>query len=238
MAFTQETIDFSQLSEKEIKSKLSELNIPLTATEVLKVQKDMLKRPPSLAELVLFSIQGSEHCSYKSSRNHLKRFTTEGPDVVLGAKEDAGVVSIAKDNNGDRWCIVMSHESHNHPSQIVPYEGAATGVGGNVRDVLCMGAEVIACSDSLRFGEINESKTKWIHEGVVSGIAGYGNPLGIPNIGGDLYYHSGYNENCLVTLVTLGIVREHDIIHSYAPKDADKYDLILVGKATDNSGFG
>ena len=135
MAFTQETIDFSQLSEKEIKAKLSELNIPLTTTEVLKVQKDMLKRPPSLAELVLFSIQGSEHCSYKSSRNHLKGFTTEGPDVILGAKEDAGVVSIATDNNGDRWCIVMSHESHNHPSQIVPYEGAATGVGGNVRDV-------------------------------------------------------------------------------------------------------
>ena len=238
MAYTQETIDFSQLSEKGIKAKLSELNIPLTTSEVLKIQKDMLKRPPSLAELILFSIQGSEHCSYKSSRNHLKSFTTEGPDVVLGAKEDAGVVSIATDNKGDRWCVVMSHESHNHPSQIVPYEGAATGVGGNVRDVLCMGAEVIACSDSLRFGEIEKSKTKWIHEGVISGIAGYGNPLGIPNIGGDLYYHSGYNENCLVTLVTLGVVRENDIIHSYAPKNADKYDLILIGKATDNSGFG
>jgi phosphoribosylformylglycinamidine synthase subunit PurL len=238
MAFTKEIIDFSKLSEKEIKLKLSELNIPLTTTEALKIQNEMLKRPPSLAELILFSIQGSEHCSYKSSRNHLKKFTTKGPNVVLGAKEDAGVVSIATDNNGDRWCIVMSHESHNHPSQIVPYEGAATGVGGNVRDVLCMGAEVIACSDSLRFGEINKSKTKWIHDGVVSGIAGYGNPLGIPNIGGDLYYHSGYNENCLVTLVTLGIVKERDIIHSYAPKNADKYDLILVGKATDNSGFG
>ena len=98
MAFTQETIDFSQLSEKGIKAKLSELNIPLTTSEVLKIQKDMLKRPPSLAELILFSIQGSEHCSYKSSRNHLKNFTTEGPDVVLGAKEDAGVVSIATDN--------------------------------------------------------------------------------------------------------------------------------------------
>ncbi|MFL2997697.1 MAG: hypothetical protein ACJZ1Q_02970 [Candidatus Neomarinimicrobiota bacterium] len=128
MAYTQETIDFSQLSEKGIKAKLSELNIPLTTSEVLKIQKDMLKRPPSLAELILFSIQGSEHCSYKSSRNHLKSFTTEGPDVVLGAKEDAGVVSIATDNKGDRWCVVMSHESHNHPSQIVPYEGAATGV--------------------------------------------------------------------------------------------------------------
>ena len=86
--------------------------------------------------------------------------------------------------------VVMSHESHNHPSQIVPYEGAATGVGGNVRDVCCMGAEVIATTDSLRFGDIQSNKTKWIHDGVVDGIGGYGNPLGIPNIGGDIYYHS------------------------------------------------
>ncbi len=238
MAFTKEIIDFSELSADEVQKKLTELNIPLTVEEALKIQNEMLGRAPSLAELVLFSIQGSEHCSYKSSRKHLKQFTTEGPDVVLGAKEDAGVVAIAKDGDGHRWCIVMSHESHNHPSQIVPYEGAATGVGGNVRDVMCMGAEVIACTDSFRFGEIKNNKTKWIHDGVVAGVAGYGNPLGIPNIGGDLYYHSGYNENCLVTLVTLGIVREDRIIHSYAPKNAKDYDLVLVGKPTDNSGFG
>ena len=238
MAFTKETIDFSKIDTEQIQKKLTELNIPLTVKETLKIQNEMLGRAPSLAELVLFSIQGSEHCSYKSSRKHLKKFTTEGPDVVLGAKEDAGVVCITEDNDGHRWCIVMSHESHNHPSQIVPYEGAATGVGGNVRDVMCMGAEVIACTDSLRFGEIKKNKTKWIHDGVVAGIAGYGNPLGIPNIGGDLYYHEGYNENCLVTLVTLGIVREDHIIHSYAPKDASNYDLILIGKPTDNSGFG
>ena len=238
MSFTQELVDFTGLSDPEIKTKLVELNIPLTVEEVLKIQNDMLGRAPSLSELILFSIQGSEHSSYKSSRNHLKQFTTEGPDVVLGAKEDAGVVAVATDNDGHRWCVVMSHESHNHPSQIVPYEGAATGVGGNVRDVMCMGAEVIACTDSLRFGEIKNNKTKWIHDGVVAGIAGYGNPLGIPNIGGDLYYHEGYNENCLVTLVTLGIVREDNIIHSYAPQDADGYDLVLIGKPTDNSGFG
>ena len=238
MSFTKETIDLSGLNNNQIKSKLSELNIALTPEEGRKIQEEMLGRPASIAELVLFSIQGSEHCSYKSSRNHLKQFITEGPDVVLGAKEDAGVVAIAKDNSGKRWCIVMSHESHNHPSQIVPYEGAATGVGGNVRDVLCMGAEVIACSDSFRFGDINHNKTKWIHDGVVAGVAGYGNPLGIPNIGGDIYYNSGYNDNCLVTLVTLGIVREDHIIHSYAPKNADGYDLILIGKPTDNSGFG
>jgi len=238
MAFTSEIIDFSRLKSDAIQTKLSELNIPLTPEEALKIQNEMLGRAPSLAELVLFSIQGSEHCSYKSSRSHLKQFTTEGPDVILGAKEDAGVVSIATDHEGHRWCVVMSHESHNHPSQIVPYEGAATGVGGNVRDVMCMGAEVIACTDSFRFGEINRNKTKWIHDGVVAGIAGYGNPLGIPNISGDIYYHEGYNENCLVTLVTLGIVREDHIIHSYAPKNADGYDLILIGKPTDNSGFG
>tara|TARA_Y100000748_G_C15502000_1_gene490472 strand:+ start:3492 stop:5831 length:2340 start_codon:yes stop_codon:yes gene_type:complete len=238
MSFTKETIDLSGLDDNQIKAKLSELNIPLTPEEGKKIQHEMLGRPASLAELVLFSIQGSEHCSYKSSRTHLKQFVTNGPDVVLGAKEDAGVVAVAKDNSGNRWCIVMSHESHNHPSQIVPYEGAATGVGGNVRDVMCMGAEVIACTDSFRFGNISNSKTKWIHDGVVAGVAGYGNPLGIPNIGGDIYYHSGYNENCLVTLVTLGVVREDHIIHSYAPENANGYDLILIGKPTDNSGFG
>ena len=172
MAFTKEIVDFSKLDSVDIQKKLTELNIPLTPEEALKIQNEMRGRALSLAELVLFSIQGSEHCSYKSSRKHLKLFSTESPDVVLGAKEDAGVVAVAQDNSGKRWCIVMSHESHNHPSQIVPYEGAATGVGGNVRDVMCMGAEVIACTDSFRFGEIRRNKTKWNHDGVVSGGAG------------------------------------------------------------------
>ncbi len=238
MPLTKEIVDFSGLSNREVEDKLLELNISITASEALMIQNEMLGRPPSITELVLFSIQGSEHCSYKSSRKHLKRFTTGGPDVVLGAKEDAGVISVATDDEGFRWCVVMSHESHNHPSQIVPYEGAATGVGGNVRDVMCMGAEVVACTDSLRFGDIKRNKTRWIHDGVVAGIAGYGNPLGIPNLGGDIYYDDGYNENCLVTIVTLGIVREDHVIHSYAPKDAEGYDLILIGKPTDNSGFG
>ena len=154
MSFTKEVVDFKNLDTNGIKKRLAELNIPLSPEEALKIQNEMLGRAPSLAELVLFSIQGSEHCSYKSSRTHLANFVTDGPDVVLGAKEDAGVVAIATDNEGKRWCIVMSHESHNHPSQIVPFEGAATGVGGNVRDVMCMGAEVIACTDSFRFGEV------------------------------------------------------------------------------------
>ncbi len=238
MAFTKEIVDFSSLSRDEIRDRLRELSIPLTVDEALKIQNDMLGRAPSLSELVLFSIEGSEHCSYKSSRNHLKQFITDGPDVILGAKEDAGVVAVASDNEGHRYCVVISHESHNHPSQIVPYEGAATGIGGNVRDVACMGAEVIALADGLRFGDIKSSKSLWIHEGVVDGIAGYGNPLGVPNIGGDLYYDEGYNENCLVTIVTLGIVRDDEILHSYAPKNAIGHDIILIGKPTDNSGFG
>lgn len=236
--FTSETIDFNALSQAEIISKLASYGIALKPTEVLKIQNDILQRPPSLTECILWSIQGSEHSSYKSSRPHLKQFVTEGPSVVLGAKEDAGIVAVATDHHDRRYCIVMSHESHNHPSQIVPYEGAATGIGGNVRDVCCMGAEVIAVADGLRFGDINTPKTKWICEGVVSGIAGYGNPIGVPNLCGDLYFDDGYNDNCLVTVVTLGIVREDEVIHSTAPENAENYDLILVGKPTDNSGFG
>ncbi|TAK76914.1 MAG: phosphoribosylformylglycinamidine synthase subunit PurL, partial [Gammaproteobacteria bacterium] len=233
-----ETIDFSPLSSEAIDQVLRQYHLNLTAEEALTIQQVLLKRPPTLAECILWSIQGSEHCSYKSSRKHLKQFVTQGPHVILGAKEDAGIVSVAIDHQGQRYGVVVSHESHNHPSQIVPFEGAATGVGGNVRDVCCMGAEVIAVADSLRFGDIERSKTHWIHDGVVGGIAGYGNPLGIPNLAGDVYYDPAYNENCLVTVVTLGVVREDHIIHSYAPANAKDLVFILVGKPTDNSGFG
>ncbi|HAT8316413.1 TPA: phosphoribosylformylglycinamidine synthase subunit PurL [Legionella pneumophila] len=233
-----ETLDFSSLNRGEIEKLLRDYNLNLSVDEALTIQNEFLKRPPTISECVLWSIQGSEHCSYKSSRIHLKQFNTSGPHVILGAKEDAGIVSVAQDKNGYRYGVIVSHESHNHPSQIVPYEGAATGVGGNVRDVCCMGGEVIAVADSLRFGDINRARTHWIQEGVVSGIAGYGNPLGIPNIAGDVYYDPAYNENCLVTVVTLGIVREDHIIHSYAPPEAENYVFILVGKPTDNSGFG
>ena len=233
-----ELLDFMGLTREENQSLLQHHNLALTVDEALLIQTSILKRRPTLAEMTLWSIQGSEHCSYKSTRKYLKTFVTEAPNVILGAKEDAGIVSVAVDKEGHRYGIVMSHESHNHPSQIVPYEGAATGVGGNVRDVSCMGAEVIAIADGLRFGDINRQKTKWIQEGVVAGIGGYGNPIGVPNIAGDVYYDSAYNDNCLVTVVTLGVVREDQIIHSYAPKDAENHVYILVGKVTDNSGFG
>lgn len=238
MQQTPDVLDFSQLSREAISQLLQQYHLGLTVDEALTIQNALLKRPPTFAECVLWSIQGSEHCSYKSSRKHLKQFVTEGPHVILGPREDAGIVAVATDNAGLRYGVVVSHESHNHPSQIVPYEGAATGVGGNVRDVCCMGAEVIAVADGLRFGDIERSKTHWIHEGVVGGIGGYGNPLGIPNLAGDVYYDAAYNENCLVTVVTLGVVREDHVIHSYAPANADDYVFILVGKPTDNSGFG
>lgn len=233
-----EVFDFAAMSAGDVQKTLEEYQIVLTPQEVLTLQQEILKRPPTLAECILWSIQGSEHCSYKSSRNHLKQLTTDGQNVIIGAKEDAGIIAIAKDKQGKRYGLAISHESHNHPSQIVPFEGAATGVGGNVRDVMCMGAEVIALADDLRFGEVNRPQTQWIQDGVISGIAGYGNPLGIPNIAGGLVYDKGYNDNCLVTVVTLGIVAEEDIVHSYAPENAEGYDLILVGKPTDNSGFG
>ena len=233
-----DTVDFSSSSDADIKQSLQKLNIPLSVDEAKKIQFSFLKRPATLTELVLFSIQGSEHSSYKSSKNHIKHFITDGKHVILGAKDDAGVVSLSTDNDGEKYGLVVSHESHNHPSQIVPYEGAATGVGGNVRDVCCMGAEVMSLGDSLRFGDINRNKTKWISDGVVSGIAGYGNPLGIPNICGDVYFDKDYNENCLVTVLTAGVVKEKNVIRSRAPKNSEGYDLILVGKPTDNSGFG
>ena len=225
------------MSAEQRKKTITENNLSITPEEALKIQ-DMVKRPPTLSECILWGIQGSEHCSYKSSRIHLKTLTTDGPNVILGAKEDAGVVHVATDKNGEQYGVVISHESHNHPSQVVPFEGAATGIGGNVRDVCCMGATVIANADSLRFGSLDQAKTHWIYEGVVEGIASYGNALGVPNIAGDVQFDADYNDNCLVTAVTLGVVKVKDITHSYAPENADGYDLILVGKPTDNSGFG
>ncbi len=238
MEFTKEVFDLSGRSAAETASLFARHQIGLTEEEGRHLQESILGRAPSLAELVLFSIEGSEHCSYKSSRPYLSKFVTDGPEVVLGAKEDAGIIRVARDRSGRGFCVVMSHESHNHPSQVVPYEGAATGVGGNVRDVCCMGAQVIALADDLRFGSLDSPKTKWLFEQVVSGIAGYGNPIGVPSLAGGLQFDPGYQDNCLVTVVSLGILTEDAVIHSYAPDDSDGYRLILAGKPTDNSGFG
>ncbi|MEK9133174.1 MAG: AIR synthase related protein, partial [Patescibacteria group bacterium] len=231
-------LGFSKLKDKEIAELLKENRIGLTVDEAKKISK-LLKRDPTLTEATIWGIEGSEHSSYKSSKRHLKMLPTEGPNVILGPCEDAGIVEIAE-TDGKRWGIVVSHESHNHPSQVVPYEGAATGIGGNVRDVLCMGAHVIAVADPLRFGDITKNQTKLIASGVIDGISGYGNPIGVPNIGGDVYFNKNFNDNCLVNVVTLGLLREDEILHSRAPKGAGakNHDIILIGKPTDMSGMG
>lgn len=232
-----EKLELKNKTDSEVKKLLQKHNIGLTVAEARKIEKEILGRPMTLTEAVAWGIEGSEHCSYKTSKKFLKKLPTSGPNVILGPEEDAGIVEIAR-HDGVRYGIVIGHESHNHPSQIVPYEGAATGIGGIVRDICCMGAKVIAVADPLRFGKIDENKTKWIADGVVSGIGGYGNPIGVPNIAGDVYFNDSFNENCLVNVVALGLIQDRDIIHSHAPENADGYDLILVGKPTDNSGFG
>ncbi len=205
---------------------------------------ELLGRNPTLTELHLFNAEWSEHCSYKSSKPTLKEFLpTDGPTVIQGPQEDAGILLLGPAEDGDRWGIVIAHESHNHPSQVLPVEGAATGIGGIVRDVDCMGAHVIAAADPLRFGDPlgpNGDRVRWITAGVVDGIWQYANALGVPNLGGDVTFDPGYDDNCLVNVVALGLVRESRIIHSAVPEQArqEPYDLILVGKPTDDSGFG
>ncbi len=226
------------MTDEELSQSLKDNKIGLTIEEARKIE-DILGRPPTITEAVVWGIQGSEHCSYKSSRRFLSTLPTDGPNVILGPKEDAGIVEIARDGD-DRWGLVMSHESHNHPSQVVPYEGAATGIGGNVRDVACMGAKVIGVLDPLRFGEPENNECRVIANEVVRGIAGYGNPIGVPNLGGDINFGESFNDNCLVNVVTLGLVKESEVIHSFCPDEAADvgYDIILVGKPTDNSGMG
>jgi phosphoribosylformylglycinamidine synthase len=213
-------------------------NVALREDELERIA-ERLGRQPTVVELHAFDAQWSEHCSYKSSRHHLKKLPTSGPDVVLGPAEDSGILRLGE-FDGDFYDVVVAHESHNHPSQVVPFEGAATGIGGIVRDVLCMGAEVIAVADPLRLGRVEnpESHQRSVAVGVVDGISAYGNAIGVPNIAGDVYFDDTFDENCLVNVVALGVVKESEIVHSYAPKNADGWDIVLVGKATDPSGFG
>lgn len=232
-------LNIDQKSDQEIQNIFTKNNIALTPNEGRQIVQ-MLGRNPTLTEATIWGIQGSEHSSYKSSRNYLKKLPVTGENVLLGPSEDAGVVKFHEAKNGEVYGIVYSHESHNHPSQVVPYEGAATGVGGICRDIACMGARVIGCMDALRFGEIEKPLTKKIMSGVVSGVGGYGNPLGVPNLGGDCFFDKSFNENCLVNVVAIGVLNWKNLIHSFAPENAaeDGYEYILVGKPTDRSGFG
>jgi phosphoribosylformylglycinamidine synthase len=207
----------------------------------LETIKALLNREASIVEHHVFDTMWSEHCSYKSSKRVLKLLPTKAKSVALGIGEDAGIVRFTA-HEGKQYCIVMSHESHNHPSQILPIEGAATGVGGCVRDVYCMGADVIGVLNSLHFGISDDSQSlvDEIAENVVLGIADYGNALGVPVLGGETLYHKSYNDNCLVNVAALGLITEDQIIHSYVPKQAktEPYDIILIGKSTDATGFG
>jgi phosphoribosylformylglycinamidine synthase len=170
----------------------------LTGDEYARIV-ERLGREPNLTELGLFSVMWSEHCSYKSSRVHLKTLPTEGPRVLQGPGENAGAVDI-----GHGLAAVFKIESHNHPSFIEPYQGAATGVGGIIRDIFTMGARPIALMDSLRFGPLDDPRTRRILQGVVSGIAGYGNSIGIPTIGGEVMFDESYRGNPLVNVFCLG----------------------------------
>ncbi len=200
---------------------------------------ERLGREPTIVEAYAFDAQWSEHCSYKSSRHLLRRLPTDGPTVMQGPAEDAGILHLGE-WNGKKYGVVIAHESHNHPSQVVPFEGAATGIGGIVRDVLCMGAEVIAVADPLRFGRVEDpnSHQRYVAQGVVDGISAYGNAIGVPNIAGDTYFDERFDDNCLVNVVALGLLTQDQIIHSAAPPNAAGWDIVLVGKATDTSGFG
>ncbi|HTJ28707.1 MAG TPA: phosphoribosylformylglycinamidine synthase subunit PurL [Candidatus Limnocylindria bacterium] len=212
------------------------IGVALSDDELRRIAEH-LGRVPTATELFAFDAQWSEHCSYKSSREHLKKLPTEGPEVLLGVGEDAGIVRLGE-WNGETYGIVVAHESHNHPSQVVPFEGAATGIGGIVRDVLCMGAEVIGVADPLRFGRLENEHCRYVAQSVVDGIAAYGNAIGVPNVGGDVFIDESFDDNVLVNVVALGLVKEKEIIHSRAPEGSVGWDIVLVGKATDRSGFG
>jgi phosphoribosylformylglycinamidine synthase subunit PurL len=193
--------------------------------------KDILKREPNYTELGIFSVMWSEHCSYKNSKPLLKMFPTKGKNILIGAgEENAGVVDV-----GDGWAIVFKIESHNHPSAIEPYQGAATGIGGIIRDIFTMGARPIACMDSLRFGRLSQPRVQQLLKGVVEGIAGYGNCIGIPTIGGEISFDETYETNPLVNVYCLGVVKHEDIARGAAKGIGNS--IYYVGATTGRDGI-
>ncbi|MFQ5904568.1 MAG: phosphoribosylformylglycinamidine synthase subunit PurL, partial [Candidatus Binatia bacterium] len=201
----------------------------LTEEEYQKILK-ILRREPNYTELGIFSVMWSEHCSYKSSKALLKILPTEGPAVLQGPGENAGVVDI-----GDGLAAVFKMESHNHPSFIEPYQGAATGVGGILRDVFTMGARPVASLNSLRFGSFDHPRTPYLLSGVVAGIGGYGNCVGVPTVGGELFFDECYNANILVNAFTLGIAKKRRLFRGKARGIGNS--LIYVGAKTGRDGI-
>lgn len=191
----------------------------------------ILGREPRPAELAMYSVMWSEHCSYKSSRVHLGRFPTEAPWVVVGPGENAGVVDI-----GDGWLAAIRIESHNHPSFVEPYQGAATGVGGILRDVFTMGARPIALWDQIRFGSLDDPRNRYLFKGVVGGIAGYGNAVGVPTVGGEIEFDDSYAGNPLVNVMCLGLLRKEQLVLGTAGEAGNV--AVLLGAATGRDGIG
>src|SRR5438128_8398172 len=189
---------------------------------------EQLKRAPNEVELGMLGVLWSEHCSYKSSKALLRRLPASGPGVVQGPGENAGAVEI-----GEGWSVVFKIESHNHPYAIEPYQGAATGVGGIIRDVIAMGARPIALLDSLRFGPLPESSHHV--EGIVAGIGGYGNCIGIPTVGGEVYFEECYANNPLVNAMCVGLVRTEQLVRARAEGTGNS--LLLVGADTGRDGI-
>jgi phosphoribosylformylglycinamidine synthase len=190
-----------------------------------------LGREPNELELAMFAVMWSEHCSYKSSRVHLGRFPTRAPWVLVGPGEGAGVVDI-----GAGLAVAMRIESHNHPSAVEPYQGAATGVGGIVRDVFSVGARPIALMDPLRFGNLDDARTRYLFEGVVSGISGYGNSVGVPTVGGEVVFDDTYRENPLVNVLCLGILPTARLVLARAEGAGNV--AVLLGSSTGRDGIG
>ncbi|MCY6380364.1 phosphoribosylformylglycinamidine synthase subunit PurL [Hoeflea prorocentri] len=192
---------------------------------------ELIGREPSFTELGIFSAMWNEHCSYKSSKKWLRTLPTDGPHVIQGPGENAGVVDI-----GDGDCVVFKMESHNHPSYIEPYQGAATGVGGILRDVFTMGARPIAAMNALRFGEPEHPKTHHLVAGVVAGVGGYGNSFGVPTVGGEVEFDARYNGNCLVNAFAAGLARTDAIFYSKA--EGIGLPVVYLGAKTGRDGVG
>ncbi len=202
----------------------------LTDTELTSIE-EILGRDPNHLELAMFAVMWSEHCSYKSSRMHLKRLPTEAPWVLVGPGENAGVVDV-----GDGIAAALRIESHNHPSAIEPYQGAATGVGGILRDIFTMGARPIATMDPLRFGPLDDARSRWIAEGVVSGVSGYGNSVGVPTIGGETVFDETYADNPLVNVLCLGVLPRERLVLGQASGVGNL--AVLLGSTTGRDGIG
>ena len=197
---------------------------------------EIIGREPSFTELGIFSAMWNEHCSYKSSKKWLRRLPTEGPQVICGPGENAGVVAIGPDVDGHELAVVFKMESHNHPSYIEPYKGAATGMGGILREVFTMGARPVAAMNALSFGSPEHPKTRRLVHGVVEGIGGYGNAFGVPTVGGEVRFHRSYDGNCLVNAFAAGIARANSIFYSAA--SGVGRPVVYLGAKTGRDGVG